>query len=165
MSLFRCSVDSRSGYLSIKPWIVSPNQVYLSLNWTQLSSCHSWADVDGKQARKTGTSSPLGEVSKLFQFLAGWLELTCQTFAAPCHQLFDHGIDSLNCVLGGLVQCAAVGSGHSLYAVFILLVACWPMYLVICFLYKHKGTVFLFSLLKLIFFFWTEYLGRVSYCQ
>ncbi|KNZ57435.1 uncharacterized protein VP01_215g2 [Puccinia sorghi] len=79
---FLCA-DSRSAYFSIKLWIVN---------------------VDGKQARKTGTSSPLGE-------------------------LFDHGIDSLNCVLGGLVQCAAVGSGHSLYAVFILLVACWPMYL------------------------------------
>ncbi|KAG0147167.1 hypothetical protein CROQUDRAFT_656449 [Cronartium quercuum f. sp. fusiforme G11] len=61
-------------------------------------------NVDGKQARKTGTSSPLGE-------------------------LFDHGIDSLNCVLGGIVQCAAIGTGHSFYSVFIVIVACWPMYL------------------------------------
>ncbi|PLW16745.1 hypothetical protein PCANC_12306 [Puccinia coronata f. sp. avenae] len=81
----------------------APSWVYFSFAFG-LFVYQTMDNVDGKQARKTGTSSPLGE-------------------------LFDHGIDSLNCVLGGLVQCAAVGSGHSLYAVFILLVACWPMYL------------------------------------
>jgi len=45
-------------------------------------------NVDGKQARRTGTSSPLGE-------------------------LFDHGCDALNCPLGALVFIAAIGLGHS----------------------------------------------------
>ncbi|CAH7670949.1 CDP-alcohol phosphatidyltransferase-domain-containing protein [Phakopsora pachyrhizi] len=74
-------------------------------------------NVDGKQARRTGTSSPLGE-------------------------LFDHGIDSLNCVLGGLIQCSAIGTGHTFYAVFIIVVACWPMYLSTWEEY-HTGVLFL----------------------
>jgi len=81
----------------------APSWIYFSFAFG-LFFYQTMDNVDGKQARKTGTSSPLGE-------------------------LFDHGIDSLNCVLGGLVQCAAVGSGNSLYTVFILLVPCWPMYL------------------------------------
>ena len=44
-------------------------------------------NVDGKQARRTGTSSGLGE-------------------------LFDHGIDSLNCTLASLCETAAMGTGH-----------------------------------------------------
>jgi ethanolaminephosphotransferase len=55
-------------------------------------------NVDGKQARRTGTSSPLGE-------------------------LFDHGCDALNCSFGSLVYSAALGMGHSYRsAVFFLLV-------------------------------------------
>lgn len=45
-------------------------------------------NIDGKQARATGTSSPLGE-------------------------LFDHGIDSLNCVLGAIVLCASLTTGST----------------------------------------------------
>ncbi|KEI38555.1 uncharacterized protein L969DRAFT_95630 [Mixia osmundae IAM 14324] len=74
-------------------------------------------DVDGKQARKTGTSSPLGE-------------------------LFDHGIDSLNCALGGLVQAAAVGMGHTPLAAGMVVLACWPMYLSAWEEY-HTGTLYL----------------------
>jgi hypothetical protein len=88
------------------------------------------------------------------------------------HQLFDHGIDSLNCVLGGLVQCAAVGTGHSLYAVFILIVACWPMYLVNSLFYQHNSTPHLFFsvdrdwwIFRVLRFFCPEHMGRVSYCE
>lgn len=81
----------------------APRWVYFSFA-IGLFSYQTLDNVDGKQARKTGTSSPLGE-------------------------LFDHGIDSLNCVLGGLIQCAAIGTGQSFYSVFIVIVACWPMYL------------------------------------
>ncbi|KAH9818484.1 CDP-alcohol phosphatidyltransferase-domain-containing protein [Melampsora americana] len=81
----------------------APRWVYFSFA-IGLFSYQTLDNVDGKQARKTGTSSPLGE-------------------------LFDHGIDSLNCVLGGLIQCAAIGTGQSFYSVFIVVVACWPMYL------------------------------------
>ncbi|KAI9744404.1 MAG: hypothetical protein M1818_001933 [Claussenomyces sp. TS43310] len=60
-------------------------------------------NVDGKQARRTGTSSGLGE-------------------------LFDHGIDSLNCTLASLCETAAVGLGCSHAGVFTALVPCLPMF-------------------------------------
>jgi len=60
-------------------------------------------NVDGKQARRTGTSSGLGE-------------------------LFDHGIDSLNCTLASLLEVAAMGLGTSKSGVFTALVPCLPMF-------------------------------------
>lgn len=61
-------------------------------------------NIDGKQARATGTSSPLGE-------------------------LFDHGIDSLNCCLGGLVQSACMGMGSSKNTAVVTFITCVAMYL------------------------------------
>jgi len=55
------------------------------------------------QARRTGSSSPLGE-------------------------LFDHGIDSLNCTLASLCETAAMGLGTSKRGVFTALVPCLPMF-------------------------------------
>jgi len=52
-------------------------------------------NVDGKQARRTGTSSPLGEI-------------------------FDHGCDALNCTVGGLVQVALMGLGRTDYSVILM---------------------------------------------
>lgn len=60
-------------------------------------------NVDGKQARRTGTSSGLGE-------------------------LFDHGIDSLNCTLASLLETAALGLGTSHAGVFTALCPCLPMF-------------------------------------
>lgn len=60
-------------------------------------------NVDGKQARRTGTSSGLGE-------------------------LFDHGIDSLNCTLASLLETAALGLGCSKSGVFTALCPCLPMF-------------------------------------
>lgn len=60
-------------------------------------------NVDGKQARRTGTSSGLGE-------------------------LFDHGIDSLNCTLASLCETAAMGLGTSRAGVFTALIPCLPMF-------------------------------------
>lgn len=60
-------------------------------------------NVDGKQARRTGTSSPLGE-------------------------LFDHGIDSLNCTLASLLETAAMGLGTSKTGAFTAMVPCLPMF-------------------------------------
>lgn len=60
-------------------------------------------NVDGKQARRTGTSSGLGE-------------------------LFDHGIDSLNCTLASLLETAAMGLGTSRAGVFTALCPCVPMF-------------------------------------
>lgn len=60
-------------------------------------------NLDGKQARRTGTSSGLGE-------------------------LFDHGIDSLNCTLASLLETAAMGLGTSHSGVFTALCPCLPMF-------------------------------------
>lgn len=60
-------------------------------------------NVDGKQARRTGTSSPLGE-------------------------LFDHGIDSLNCTLASLLQVAAMGQGSTKIGALTALLPCLPMF-------------------------------------
>ena len=60
-------------------------------------------NVDGKQARRTGTSSGLGE-------------------------LFDHGIDSLNCTLASLLETAAIGLGPTKTGAFTAMVPCLPMF-------------------------------------
>ncbi|KAF2674730.1 Choline/ethanolaminephosphotransferase [Microthyrium microscopicum] len=60
-------------------------------------------NIDGKQARRTGTSSPLGE-------------------------LFDHGIDSLNCTLASLLETTAMGFGATPIGAFTALIPTLPMY-------------------------------------
>lgn len=60
-------------------------------------------NIDGKQARRTGTSSGLGE-------------------------LFDHGIDSLNCTLASLLETAAMALGTSKSGVFTALCPCLAMF-------------------------------------
>lgn len=61
-------------------------------------------NVDGRQARRTGTSSPLGE-------------------------LFDHGCDAVNCTYVALLQCAALGLGHSVNSAILLFVTIVGFYL------------------------------------
>ncbi|KAK9764743.1 hypothetical protein K7432_007524 [Basidiobolus ranarum] len=61
-------------------------------------------NVDGKQARRTGSSSPLGE-------------------------LFDHGCDALNCSIGCIVQAAGMGLGFGWYTVLITAMTIIPFYL------------------------------------
>jgi len=72
-------------------------------------------------------------------------------------QLFDHGIDSLNCVLGGIVQVASVGLGHSPKAAALIVLACWPMYLVRA-APSRRSKRFTDALLLC-----TEHVGGVSY--
>jgi ethanolaminephosphotransferase len=60
-------------------------------------------NVDGKQARRTKTSSPLGE-------------------------LFDHGCDALNTATGALMQAACLGLGHSPLSTLILWTTTVPFY-------------------------------------
>ena len=57
---------------------VAPSWVYFSYAFG-LWLYSTFDNVDGKQARKTGTSSPLGE-------------------------LFDHGVDALNCTVQYLIE-------------------------------------------------------------
>jgi ethanolaminephosphotransferase len=80
----------------------APSWVYFSFG-IGLLFYQTMDNIDGKQARKTGTSSPLGE-------------------------LFDHGIDSLNCCLAGLVEAAAMGLGISGAGAFTTFSTCIAMY-------------------------------------
>lgn len=61
-------------------------------------------NIDGKQARRTGSSSPLGE-------------------------LFDHGCDALNCPVGSIVHIASLGLGYSWRSLVVLFISCWAFYL------------------------------------
>lgn len=74
-------------------------------------------NVDGKQARRTGTSSPLGE-------------------------LFDHGIDSLNCIFAGILQTAALGLGSTNKGVITTLSPCLAFFFSTWETY-HTHTLFL----------------------
>jgi ethanolaminephosphotransferase len=86
------------------PDLVGPGPAWLYYSFAAGLWAYSTMDnIDGKQARRTGTSSPLGE-------------------------LFDHGIDSLNCTLASLCETAAMGLGTSKSGVFTALVPCLPMF-------------------------------------
>ncbi|KAG0180850.1 hypothetical protein DFQ28_000331 [Apophysomyces sp. BC1034] len=61
-------------------------------------------NIDGKQARRTGTSSPLGE-------------------------LFDHGCDALNTTYVSLLQAAALGLGHTQLSAILFIVTAAGFYL------------------------------------
>ena len=80
----------------------APSWLYFSFAFG-LFMYQTMDNVDGKQARRTGTSSGLGE-------------------------LFDHGIDSLNCTLASLLETAAMGLGTSPAGVFTALCPCLAMF-------------------------------------
>ncbi|BCS03742.1 sn-1,2-diacylglycerol cholinephosphotransferase [Aspergillus luchuensis] len=86
------------------PDLVGPAPSWLYYSFALGMWMYSTLDnVDGKQARRTGTSSGLGE-------------------------LFDHGIDSLNCTLASLLETAAMGYGSSQLGAYTALVPCLAMY-------------------------------------
>lgn len=88
----------------VMPDLVGPGPSWLYLSFAfGLFMYQTMDNVDGKQARRTGTSSGLGE-------------------------LFDHGIDSLNCTLGSLLETAAMALGTSKSGVFTALCPCLPMF-------------------------------------
>jgi len=88
----------------VMPDLVGPGPSWMYYSFAAGLWMYSTMDnLDGKQARRTGTSSPLGE-------------------------LFDHGIDSLNCVLGGLCQAATMGLGASNTSAFTCLIPTIPMF-------------------------------------
>ncbi|KAL2831818.1 CDP-alcohol phosphatidyltransferase-domain-containing protein [Aspergillus cavernicola] len=86
------------------PDLIGPGPSWLYYSFALGMWMYSTLDnVDGKQARRTGTSSGLGE-------------------------LFDHGIDSLNCTLASLLETAAMGFGSSQLGAWTALVPCLAMY-------------------------------------
>ncbi|KAM0562991.1 hypothetical protein ACHAPJ_001834 [Fusarium lateritium] len=86
------------------PDLVGPGPSWLYFSFALgLFMYQTMDNLDGKQARRTGTSSGLGE-------------------------LFDHGIDSLNCTLASLLETAAMGLGTSPAGIFTALCPCLPMF-------------------------------------
>ncbi|KAI3399956.1 hypothetical protein diail_5112 [Diaporthe ilicicola] len=86
------------------PDLIGPGPSWLYFSFALgLFMYQTMDNIDGKQARRTGTSSGLGE-------------------------LFDHGIDSLNCTLASLLETAAMGLGTSKTGVFTALCPCIPMF-------------------------------------
>ncbi|CAO3582363.1 unnamed protein product [Absidia cylindrospora] len=81
----------------------APNWIYFSFA-TGLWLYSTFDNVDGKQARRTGTSSPLGEA-------------------------FDHGCDALNCCFVAILQSAALGLGQSYSSIGLVLVTVVGFYL------------------------------------
>lgn len=74
-------------------------------------------NVDGRQARRTGTSSPLGE-------------------------LFDHGCDAVNCAFVTILQAAGLGMGHSIHSAILALITALGFYLSTIEEY-HTGVLYL----------------------
>ncbi|KAJ1510390.1 hypothetical protein HMI55_007012 [Coelomomyces lativittatus] len=74
-------------------------------------------NVDGKQARRTQSSSPLGE-------------------------LFDHGCDAINCSIGALVQATSLGLGFTSYSGAVALLTTVAFYFSTWEEY-HTGTLYL----------------------
>jgi ethanolaminephosphotransferase len=74
-------------------------------------------NVDGKQARRTNSSSPLGE-------------------------LFDHGCDAINCSFAAVLQATAIGLGHSKASVMLYGIAMMGFYLSTAEEY-HTGVLYL----------------------
>ncbi|KLO08212.1 Choline/ethanolaminephosphotransferase [Schizopora paradoxa] len=93
-----------------------PSWLYLSFA-VGLFLYQTFDNVDGKQARRTGTSSALGHI-------------------------FDHTIDSLNCSLGGLIQVVSLSVGARPLSIFLTLVGCAAMWFSTWEEY-HTGTLYL----------------------
>ncbi|KAE8550394.1 hypothetical protein EYB25_006620 [Talaromyces marneffei] len=86
------------------PDLVGPGPTWVYYSFALGVWMYSTFDnIDGKQARRTGTSSGLGE-------------------------LFDHGIDSLNCTLASVLHTAAMGLGSTQIGAFTALIPCLPMF-------------------------------------
>lgn len=93
-----------------------PSWIYFSFS-LGLWLYSTFDNVDGRQARRTGTSSPLGE-------------------------LFDHGCDALNCSFGAVIQTAALGIGHTYQSVIIYATAVLGFYFSTIEEF-HTGTLYL----------------------
>ncbi|KAI5121957.1 hypothetical protein M0805_002028 [Coniferiporia weirii] len=103
---------------SFIPTLVSPGPSWVYLSFAiGLFLYQTFDNIDGRQARRTGTSSALGHI-------------------------FDHTIDSLNCALGGLLQVASLSVGPSQKGVSLVLVGCAAMWFSTWEEY-HTGTLYL----------------------
>lgn len=101
---FFCILGNVALLAIMDPDLVGPAQAWVCYSYAAGVWAYSTMDnIDGKQARRTGMSSGLGE-------------------------LFDHGIDSLNCTLASLLETSAMGLGPTRIGAFTALVPCLPMF-------------------------------------
>ena len=107
------------GLMSLKdPDLTGPEQSWVYYSYAFGVWAYSTMDnIDGKQARRTGTSSGLGE-------------------------LFDHGIDSLNCTLASLLETSAMALGPTKIGALTALIPTLPMFFSTWETY-HTHTLFL----------------------
>jgi ethanolaminephosphotransferase len=77
----------------------------------------TYDNVDGRQARRTHSSSPLGE-------------------------LFDHGVDSLTCSLGCITQIAVMSAGTSFRAI-IMFILTTGLFFFTTWEHFHTGVLYL----------------------
>lgn len=100
------------------PDLIGPKYAWVYYSYAFGVWAYSTMDnIDGKQARRTGTSSGLGE-------------------------LFDHGIDSLNCTLASLLETSAMGLGPTRIGALTALIPTLPMFFSTWETY-HTHTLFL----------------------
>ncbi|KAI6789814.1 sn-1,2-diacylglycerol cholinephosphotransferase-like protein [Hortaea werneckii] len=100
------------------PDLEGPKQSWVYYSYAFGVWAYSTMDnIDGKQARRTGTSSGLGE-------------------------LFDHGIDSLNCTLASLLETSAMALGATKIGALTALIPTLPMFFSTWETY-HTHTLFL----------------------
>jgi ethanolaminephosphotransferase len=114
----------------------APSWVYYSFAFG-LWAYSTMDNIDGKQARRTGSSSPLGE---LFEYVpklpsSGSSELfyhfeilRFRGFGELPLTYHSHGIDSLNCTLASLLETASMGLGATPAGAFTALIPCLPMF-------------------------------------
>lgn len=115
---FFCIIGNVGLASLLDPDLLGPKQAWVCYSYALGVWAYSTMDnIDGKQARRTGTSSGLGE-------------------------LFDHGIDSLNCTLASLLETSAMGLGATKLGAFTALVPCLPMFFSTWETY-HTHTLFL----------------------
>lgn len=101
---FFCILINVAFVIVYVPDLVGPAPSWLYYSFAASVWMYSTMDnIDGKQARRTGSSSPLGE-------------------------LFDHGIDSLNCTLASLLGTVSMGAGSTYLGAFIALCPCLAMF-------------------------------------
>lgn len=104
--------------LVFTPTLSEPGSAPLFLSYAIGLWLYSTFDnVDGKQARRTNSSSPLGE-------------------------LFDHAIDALNCTFGALLQSSGMTLGLSVWTYTTVLIASSTFYLATWETY-YTGTLYL----------------------
>ncbi|KAK9728174.1 hypothetical protein K7432_001283 [Basidiobolus ranarum] len=115
---FLCVVANFVTVMLLDPTLSEPVPSWVYLTYALGLWVYASLDaIDGKQARRTGTSGPLGE-------------------------MFDHGCDALNTALGTIISASVLGIGQSWWTLVVFLASTSNFYLSTWEEY-HTGTLYL----------------------